>query len=94
MVFLWSDVDSTAINRQKVCSTASNTWYLARKNWIPGLETVTSSSGHEHVLKQIKLIPTLTRYFDRGSPSLRSEHWQNHKYILAMYHAQEKHMHN
>ena len=55
---------------------------------------VTSSSGHEHVLKQIKLIPTPTQYFDRESLSLRSEQWQNPKYILAMYHAQERHMHN
>ena len=75
-------------------------WYrveylvLSGKDWISGLETVISSSEHERVLKQIKLIPTLTQYFDRGSLSLRSEQWQNPKYILAMYHAQEKHMHN
>ena len=34
--FLWSDVAGTAINRHKVCGTASNTWYLAGKTGSQG----------------------------------------------------------
>ena len=40
MFFLWSDVAGTAIKRQKVCGTASNTWYLAGKAGSQGWKDI------------------------------------------------------
>ena len=49
VIFLWSDAAGTVINWWKLCGAASTTWWLGGTDWLSGLETVTSSSRHEHV---------------------------------------------